>query len=378
MSETNPLDQYPIMAIAQLRDRYSYSRSLSDETELMEVIKSNKMKPFYQNLCEIFDWQIDNDLTSELTNSNNKELDSLQDALSKAKEAKGEEDVRVAIQNLALFYLRIGDYQESKKQLGELFQHTVALGQKIDVVFCQMRLAFFYNEYVTFNELLDQAQSLIKEGGDWERKNRLKVYEGLYLCVRKNFIAASQLFISTLSTFTATELMDYEDFVYRTVLLSVLALSRADFGSKIDRAIEVRASSESVHKLLNLYHLNYSGYFDALSEMEQRMKSDIWFSRNLSYLIKELRVKAYKQFIEPYEALQISVMAQAFKVTSEFIESEIRRFIACNKLNAKIDRANRTIHTNPPDSRATKMREALKGGEILISRLQKLGRILSA
>ena len=152
MSETNPLDQYPIMAIAQLRDRYSYSRSLSDETELMEVIKSNKMKPFYQNLCEIFDWQIDNDLTSELTNSNNKELDSLQDALSKAKEAKGEEDVRVAIQNLALFYLRIGDYQESKKQLGELFQHTVALGQKIDDVFSQMRLAFFNNEYVTFNE----------------------------------------------------------------------------------------------------------------------------------------------------------------------------------------------------------------------------------
>lgn len=378
MSEINPLDQYPIMGIAQLRERYSYTRSLSDETELMEAVRANGMKPFYQNLCAAFDWQVDDDLISELTNSNNAELSGLQDALSKAKEAKGEEDVRVAIQNLALFYLKIGDYQESKKQLTELFQHTVALGQKIDVVFCQMRLAFFYNEYVAFNELLDQAQSLIKEGGDWERKNRLKVYEGLNMCVRRNFISASQLFISTLSTFTATELMDYEDFVYRTVLLSVLALSRADFGTKIDRAVEVRASSQSVHKLLSLYHLNYAGYFDALSEMEQRMKSDIWFSRNLSYLIKELRVKAYKQFIEPYEALQISVMAQAFKVTPDFIEAEVRRFISCNKLNAKIDRVNRTIHTNPPDSRATKMREALKGGEILISRLQKLGRILSA
>ena len=378
MSEASPLDKYPIIKVAQIRERYTLSRSSADEAELMSAIEENKMLPFYLSLCQLYNWSVDSSLRSRLEAENNEEMSKLQQNLADAREAQGEEDVRLAIQNLALFYLRIGDYNESKKQLNELFTHTVALGQKIDVVFCQMRLSFFNNDYNVFKDLLDQAQTLIKEGGDWERKNRLKVYEGLNLCIKRNFIAASQLFISTLSTFTATELMEYEDFVYRTVVLAVLSLSRADFGSKIDRAMEVRTAGEAVSHLLSLYHLNYSGYFDALTEVEQRFRADLWFSRHLSYLIKELRVRAYNQFLEPYETLQISAMAQQFRVTDAFIEGEIRRFIYNRKLNAKIDKVSGTIHTNPPDSRAAKMREALKGGEVLITRLQKLGRILSA
>ncbi|KAK8884669.1 26S proteasome non-ATPase regulatory subunit 6 [Tritrichomonas musculus] len=378
MSENSPLDKYPTLQIAQLREHFTLTQDQADRDKLMEAINNDKMLPFYQNLCQLYGWNVDQELVNRLGSDNSEEKNQLQKKLDDAREAQGEEDVRLALQNLALFYLRIGDYNESKNQLVELFNHTVALGQKIDVVFCQMRLAFFNNDNAAFKDLLDQAQTLIKGGGDWERKNRLKVYEGLNMCTKRNFVGASQLFISTLSTFTATELMPYEDFVYRTVVLAVLSLNRDDFGTKIDRATEVRAAGENVGHLLTMYHLNYSGFFDALVEVEQRFKSDIWFSRHLSYLIKELRVRAYNQFLEPYEALQISAMAQAFKVTDEFIEKEMRRFISNRKLNAKIDKVSGTIHTNPPDSRAAKMRQALRGGEVLITRLQKLGRILSA
>lgn len=378
MSENSPLDKYPDLQIAQLREHYTLTQDGADKEKLMDAIKKDQMLPFYQTLCQLYNWDVDNGLVSQLESQNNEEKTQLEQKLADAREAQGEEDVRLALQNLALFYLKIGDYNESKNQLVELFTHTVAHGQKIDVVFCQMRLAFFNNDDAAFKDLLDQAQILIKGGGDWERKNRLKVYEGLNLCTKRNFIDASQLFISTLSTFTATELMEYEDFVYRTVVLAVLSLKRDDFGTKIDRAMEVRASGENVSHLLSMYHLDYSGFFNALVEVEQRFKSDIWFSRHLSYLIKELRVRAYNQFLEPYEALQISAMAQAFNVTDEFIEREMRRFISNRKLNAKIDKVSGTIHTNPPDSRAAKMRQALRGGEVLITRLQKLGRILSA
>jgi 26S proteasome regulatory subunit N7 len=126
-----------------------------------------------------------------------------------------------------------------------------------------------------------------------------------------------------------------------------------------------------------MYHLKYAQFFDALAALETRMKTDIWFARHLSYLIKELRVKVYAQFLEPYEAVDIGKMANSFGVTPQFIEAEMKRFISNRKLNAKIDRVTMTIHTNPPDSRAAKMREALRSGELLVTRLQKLGRILS-
>ena len=378
MSETSPLDAYPDLYISQLREQYAASPNDPDMNKLIDECQKNNMLPFYKSLCAEFKWEEDKDLIIKMNNENFERQTALEKALEDAKENQSEEDVRVAFQNLALFYIQIGDFENSKKSLADLFSHTVALGQKIDVIFCQMRVAFFFKDTTSFNELNDQAQNLIKAGGDWERKNRLKVYEGLSLCARRNFVPASALFTSTLSTYTATELMPYEEFVYRTVVLAVLSLSRAEFGSKIDRAMEVRAQGQEVQNLLSLYRLDYKGFFDALAEVEQHLSSDIWFSKHLSYLIKELRVRAYKQFLEPYQALQINAMAQAFNVTDDFIEQEMRRFIFSRKLNAKIDKVAGTIHTNPPDSRAAKMSEALKRGEVLATRLQKLLRLLSA
>lgn len=378
MSESSPLDSYPNLKIATIHEQYAHSKSRADYENLLDEIKKNNMLPYYKSLAELYNWELDNEFVNRVSTINDEERKKLEQAVEDAKEKQSEEDVRLAYQTLALFYIRIGDLANIKKSLNDLLEHTVALGQKIDVVFCQMRVAFFFKDFSTFNDLNDQAQAFIKEGGDWERKNRLKVYEGLSLCARRNFVPASQLFISTISTYTATELMSYEEFIYRTVVLATLALSRADFGAKIDKALEVRTADESTHHLLSLYHLNYRDFFDALAEVESKLLCDIWFSKHLSYLIKELRVRAYTQFLEPYQALQISAMASAFGVTEQFIEDEIRRFIFSRKLNAKIDRVSGTIHTNPPDSRAAKMREALKRGEVLTARLQKLLRLLSA
>lgn len=74
---------------------------------------------------------------------------------------------------------------------------------------------------------------MIEEGGDWDRRNRLKVYEGAYLMTIRNFKGAADLFIATLSTFTSTELMEYKDFITYAVLASVMALKRVDIKNKV-------------------------------------------------------------------------------------------------------------------------------------------------
>jgi 26S proteasome regulatory subunit N7 len=51
---------------------------------------------------------------------------------------------------------------------------------------------------------------MMEEGGDWDRRNRLKVYEGLYSMAVRNFSKAADLFLETVSTFTSYELMDYK------------------------------------------------------------------------------------------------------------------------------------------------------------------------
>lgn len=378
MTEISPLDPFPSIELAQIRERYAKTKSSSDEIFLMEAIQSQQMLPFYKQLCQRFSWDINETISSQLESENEKKYKLLQNALTDAKENSSEEDVRLCQQNLALFSLQIGHKSNATKFLKELYNHTIALGQKIDVVFCQMRLCFFHNDISNFGEYIDQARSLVQEGGDWERKNRLQIYEGLYLCLKRQFLQASQNFIQTLSTFTATELLSFDEFVFRVVILATLSLSRSEFRTKIERSMEIRSANEVVHRVLCLYHLDYKQFFDSLAEIQNRLSTDIWFGPHISFLIKELRVRAYRQFLQPFESVKIKTISETFGVTDDFIEKEMRRFIFCRKIDAKIDRVNGNIHTNPPDNRAAMMREALKRGEVLVTRLQKLGRILSS
>lgn len=77
------------------------------------------------------------------------------------------------------------------------------------------------------------AFRLVDEGGDWDRRNRLKAYEGLYLLSIRNFKRGTELLLDTLSTFTATELLDYDDFVTLCVLAGALTLERRDLKKKV-------------------------------------------------------------------------------------------------------------------------------------------------
>ncbi len=74
---------------------------------------------------------------------------------------------------------------------------------------------------------------LIDSGGDWDRRNRLKAYNGIYLLSIRSFAPAADLLLDALSTFTSTELMDFEDVVMYAVLAGTISLSRVDLKTKV-------------------------------------------------------------------------------------------------------------------------------------------------
>ena len=75
--------------------------------------------------------------------------------------------------------------------------------------------------------------SLIEEGGDWDRRNRLKVYRGAYCMAIRDFKTAANLFLDTVATFTSYELMDYKTFVKYTVYCCMIALERPVLREKV-------------------------------------------------------------------------------------------------------------------------------------------------
>jgi hypothetical protein len=68
-------------------------------------------------------------------------------------------------------------------------QKGLSTGQRIDVVMAKVRLAFAHEEWPLATTLLAAARELNDKGGDWDRRNRLKVYEAMLALVQRGACA---------------------------------------------------------------------------------------------------------------------------------------------------------------------------------------------
>ena len=102
-------------------------------------------------------------------------------------------------------------------------------------------MSLFYGDKVLVKKHVERAKTLVDSGGDWDRRNRLKAYEGLHLLSVRSYNLAAPLLLDSLSTFTSYELCTYSNLVVYSVLAGSVSLKRVDFKSKVVDAPEIRA-----------------------------------------------------------------------------------------------------------------------------------------
>jgi 26S proteasome regulatory subunit N7 len=250
----------------------------------------------------------------------------------------------------------------------------------MDLVFYTLQIGFFHMDFDLISKSIDRAKNLFEKGGDWERKNRLKVYEGLYCMATRNFKEAANLFLDSTSTFTTYELFPYETFVFYTVLTSIISLDRVSLKQKVVDSPEILAVIGKVPHLsefLNcLYNCQYKSFFAAFSGLMEQIKLDRYLQPHFRYYMREVRVVVYSQFLESYKSVTMEAMAAAFGVTVDFIDQELSRFIAAGKLHCKIDKVAGVLETNRPDARNAYYQATIKQGDFLLNRIQKLSRVI--
>ncbi|XP_034442651.1 26S proteasome non-ATPase regulatory subunit 6 [Hippoglossus hippoglossus] len=382
--EEEGLPKNPDLRIAQLKFLLTMDGHRQDvkvKTELMDAIKANNMAPYYESLCKDLKWPLDADLLSKMKNANEEELKRLDDVLEDAETNLGESEIRDAMMAKAEYLIRIGDKEGALTAFRKTYDKTVALGHRLDIVFYLLRIGLFYMDSDLITRNSEKAKSLIEEGGDWDRRNRLKVYQGLYCVAIRDFKQAAELFLDTVSTFTSYELMDYKTFVTYTVYVCMIALKRPDLREKVIKGaeiLEVLHSLPSIRQyLFSLYECRYSVFFQSLATVEQEMKKDWLFAPHYRYYVREMRIQAYSQLLESYRSLTLGYMAEAFGVSTEFIDQELSRFIAAGRLHCKIDKVNEIVETNRPDSKNWQYQETIKKGDLLLNRVQKLSRVIN-
>lgn len=365
----------------QLQSVPRYKNDSSLKAKLMERVEEQNMAPLYEILAKDLKWTVDAALLNRMKEENQKTLKTMDEAIEDARENLGESELREALLKKAEYLATIGDKSAAIEAVRKTAEKTVGLGNKMDLVFLNIRIGLFFTDHEIIKGNIDKAKQMLEEGGDWDRRNRLKVYEGLYAMSVRDFKRSASLFLDAISTFTSYELMDYVAFVEYTVYISMLALDRSDLHKMVIKGseiLEVLHQIPEVKKyLFSLYNCQYAEFFQSLGRVELVFKEDRYMAPHYAYYVREMKIKAYAQLLESYRSLTLGYMADAFGVTEDYMDSELCRFIASGRLHAKIDKVGGIVVTNRPDSKNAQYQTCIKQGDILLNRIQKLSRVIN-
>jgi hypothetical protein len=261
-----------------------------------------------------------------------------------------------------------------------VFEKTGILGTKIDLVLAIIRIGIFFGDRLSVKKNVDRAKTLVESGGDWDRRNRLKAYQGLHLLTTRSYNLAAPLLLDSLSTFTSYELCSYSSLVVYSVLAGSESLKRLDFKTKVVDAPEIRAilgdgedklsalsgttpgttdeemkdasstatptpaptavnlsalgSSTAPQEVeapvdftplaglvRSLYNGHYQSFFLALAAVEENFLSqDRYLYEHRAWFVREMRLRGYQQLLQSYRVVGLGSMANDFGVSVDFLD----------------------------------------------------------
>ena len=234
-------------------------------------------------------------------------------------------------------------------------------------------------------EKLTIAKTLNEKGGDWDRRNRLKVYEGVLCVINRDFTRSSTELLDAISTFTATELMSYEYFMFYAVLVALKTLPRAKLKKSVIDSPDViavlsrdGASGADLSELLSaFYEGRYAAFLGALTRVYPRLLADRFLAAHAPWLLRELRLAAYAQFLESYKSVTLAGMAASFGVSASFLDADLSRLIAAGRVSAKIDAVVGIVESARADTKNAQYLSVIKKGDALLNSVQKLSRVIA-
>jgi len=264
-----------------------------------------------------------------------------------------------------------------------VFEKTGILGIKIDLVLAIIRVGIFFGDKLFVKKSVDRAKALVDSGGDWDRRNRLKAYQGLHLLTIRSYNLAAPLLLDSLSTFTSYELCTYSSLVVYSVLAGSVSLKRVDFKAKVVDAPEIKAILGSGEEKLSalsgaasagpgagdeemkdvssatptpaptavnlttlgsssngpaeletpidfsplaslvssLYVGDYRSFFLALAAVEENFLSqDRYLYEHRGWFVREMRLRGYQQLLQSYRLVGLGSMANDFGVSVDFLD----------------------------------------------------------
>lgn len=169
----------------------------------------------------------------------------------------------------AEYFANLGQHSQAIEQYQLALAKTAGAQKKLEYQLAVLHIYFVLSDFAKFGDQLELCKRLNEEGGDWEKKNKLLVYEGLWMIKKRNLEEAATILLSCVNTFNAPEILAFEKLVFYGVVLGMVTLQRKDLRAKIIDNSEIiavlREDKVLYDYLFSLYERRYSDFFKNIS-----------------------------------------------------------------------------------------------------------------
>lgn len=196
------------------------------------------------------------------------ELEKIEEQIRQAQADGDDVLLRDGYANKAEYYEKYKDYQLAIDNYQLALAKTAGAQKKLEYQLAVLHIYYLLDNYSKFNEQLETCKRLNEEGGDWEKKNKLMVYEGLWLIKKRDLEAAASTLLACVNTFNAPEILPFEKLVFYGVVLGMVTHSRRELKTKVidnSEIVAVLREDESLYEyLFSLYERRYHDFFKSL------------------------------------------------------------------------------------------------------------------
>lgn len=268
------------------------------------------------------------------------------------------------------FYAQIFDIENFEKLANEIIEKDNSSTLQLNILMCKIRIALILENRASLIQNIEQAKFVFENSSDWECKNKLKAYFGLFYLIKAEFEKAAEYFCDSIASFNAHELFSFEKLSLYFVFSSLISFDRNKLKKYVINNSEVRKSKEFIELPECLFNCEYSQLFRKLIKFIDYCENDCFLSPFKEHFCKEMKIKGYYQLLLCYQSLHLDKMAQYFNVETDHIEEDLRNFIVEKKLNCTIDRIDGVVRMGM-NGKAEDLETLMKTGEKVLRDIKK-------
>nr|CCA15119.1 COP9 signalosome complex subunit 1 putative [Albugo laibachii Nc14] len=292
----------------------------------------------------------------------------LEQELNSYKSSMIKESIRMGHNDLGEFYYHLGDLPSALKSFAQARDYCTTDKHNIEMCLNVIKVALHLQNYIHVTNYVMKLNQLLNAQSDNVLKTKVAAVFGLVALHEGKYQLAAEKFISCHIDIGASynEVLHAEDIALYGGICALATLTRDELRDKVINNSSFKAFLELVPWLREMIAGFHSGKYSAcLAALEKRQGEllvDMYLSRHVDIMTKEIRDRAIIQFFYPYTSVNLEKMAKALNYDPKFLEKQICQLISSGSISARIDGHAKVLHAYNPDPSPKTYEEAFRVG----------------